>query len=211
MRFPAEAWPFVIPWWVLSAGAWILGHPLPAALLALFGVAILLFFRDPSRRFEGPASELVAPADGKVLTVETVASDLLDGTHLTRVVTFLSAFDVHVQRCPATGEVVGTEYVAGRKVAAFRADAGRLNERRLTLIRTARGDTIGVQQIAGLMARRVVGYLETGDRVERGQQLGLIKFGSRVDLLVPAGFRIVVGPGVRVRAGETVMATTNDD
>lgn len=195
----------MLPWWVLSALLGLAGEGIWAAIVAAAGLAILLFFRDPARGYEGPAVDLVAPADGKVLAVEEVPSELLGGERLQRVITFLSAFDVHVQRCPASGEVVRTEFTPGAKVAAFRSDAGEVNERLLTLIRTPSGDIIGVQQIAGLMARRVVGYLEAGDRVERGDHLGLIKFGSRVDLLVPVGYRVRVRPADRVRAGETVM------
>lgn len=197
----------MLPWWVLSALLGLAGQGTWAAILAAGGLATLLFFRDPARDYEGPAGDLLAPADGKVLAVEEVPSELLGGERLQRVITFLSAFDVHVQRCPAAGEVVRTEFTAGAKVAAFRSDAGEVNERLLTLIRTPSGDIIGVQQIAGLMARRVVGYLEAGDRVERGDHLGLIKFGSRVDLLVPVGYEIRVRPADRVRAGETVMVS----
>lgn len=196
----------MLPWWALAIPLFALGRPWWGGLLAAGGLATLLFFRDPERRFAGSPDDLLAPADGRVLTVEEVESDLLDGRRLVRVATFLSVFDVHVQRCPAAGEVERTTYTPGAKVAAFRRDAGEVNERLLTLFRLASGERIGVHQIAGLVARRVVGYLSAGDRVERGQHLGLIKFGSRVDLLLPAGFEIRVAPGQRVRAGETVMA-----
>lgn len=196
----------MLPWWALAIPLLLVGQPWWGALLAAGGLVTLLFFRDPRRRFDGPPGDLLAPADGKVLTVEAIESDLLNGRRLVRVATFLSVFDVHVQRCPAAGEVERTTYTPGAKVAAFRRDAGEVNERLLTLLRLASGERIGVHQIAGLLARRVVGYLAPGDHVERGQHLGLIKFGSRVDLLLPEGFEIRVAPGQRVRAGETVMA-----
>jgi phosphatidylserine decarboxylase len=138
--------------------------------------------------------------------VDTVeAPDVGPGAYH-RVVTFLSIFDVHVQKTPAAGEVIASRHATGRKVAAFRTDAGEINEQHLTVIRRPGGDLVGVRQIAGLLARRVVCYLAAGDRVERGQPLGLIKFGSRVDLLVPASYRLMVQRGDRVRNGATPIA-----
>jgi len=122
------------------------------------------------------------------------------------VVTFLSVFDVHVQRAPTTGEVVASHRRPGEKLAAYRPAAGERNEQHLTVLRRADGTMVGVRQIAGLVARRVVGYLREGNHVERGQLLGVIKFGSRVDLIVPENYEVLVRPGDRVRNGETPMA-----
>ncbi|MCB1036119.1 MAG: phosphatidylserine decarboxylase, partial [Acidobacteria bacterium] len=118
----------------------------------------------------------------------------------------LSVFDVHVQRTPADGEVVHSALTSGRKEAAFKEGLDRINERHLTVIRRPGGDLIGVRQIVGLLARRIVCYLQVGQQVTRGQHLGLIKFGSRVDLLVPASYQVEVAKGQRMRNGETVMA-----
>ena len=210
MRFAPEGWPFVIPWLALALLLWPLGQPRWALVGLFLALVAALFFRDPTRRFDGPSDILVAPADGKILRVEVVESDFAGGRSMQRIVTFLSVFDVHVQRSPIAGEVVETNLRRGAKVAAFRDDAGEVNEQRLTVLRSASGDLVGVVQIAGLLARRVVGYLEQGERVDRGQRLGLIKFGSRVDLIVPAGYIIAVRPGDRVRAGETPMAHPGD-
>ncbi|HEY7215219.1 MAG TPA: phosphatidylserine decarboxylase, partial [Thermoanaerobaculia bacterium] len=123
-----------------------------------------------------------------------------------RIVTFLSVFDIHVQRVPAAGEVIVSRYSRGRKVAAFREDAGEVNEKHLSVIRRPNGDLVGVRQIAGLLARRVVCYLKEEDRVHRGQSMGLIKFGSRVDLLVPESYRLLVRKGDRLKNGATPVA-----
>jgi phosphatidylserine decarboxylase len=111
---------------------------------------------------------------------------------------------------PAAGEVIVSRYARGRKVAAFREDAGEVNEKHLTVIRRPDGDLIGVRQIAGLLARRVVCYLKEGDRVHRGQSMGLIKFSSRVDLLVPESYRVLVKKGDRVKNGATSMASPQE-
>jgi phosphatidylserine decarboxylase len=206
MSFARESWPFVAPFLLLAALAAAAGHPAWAAAAGIAGLGVLAFFRDPARRFDGEAGIVLAPAAGLVTLVDTVeAPDVGPGAYH-RVVTFLSIFDVHVQKTPAAGEVIASRHATGRKVAAFRTDAGEINEQHLTVIRRPDGDLVGVRQIAGLLARRVVCYLAAGDRVERGQPLGLIKFGSRVDLLVPASYRLMVRRGDRVRNGATPIA-----
>jgi phosphatidylserine decarboxylase len=206
MSFARESWPFVAPFVLLAALAAATGHLGWAAAAGITGLGVLAFFRDPARRFDGEAGVVLAPAAGLVTLVDTVeAADVGPGPYH-RVVTFLSIFDVHVQKTPAAGEVIASRHATGRKVAAFRTDAGEINEQHLTVIRRPGGDLVGVRQIAGLLARRVVCYLAAGDRVERGQPLGLIKFGSRVDLLVPASYRLMVQRGDRVRNGATPIA-----
>jgi phosphatidylserine decarboxylase len=206
MKFAKEAWPFVLPFLLVGAVLLALGHPGWGIGIAVLGLLVLLFFRDPRRSYDGEASVVLAAADGLITRVDEIEdSEVGPGRHQ-RIVTFLSVFDVHVQRVPATGEVVASRYKAGRKVAAFREDAGDVNEKHLTVIRRENGDFVGVRQIAGLLARRVVCYLKEGEEVRRGQSMGLIKFGSRVDLLVPAGYRVLVKKGDRVKNGVTPMA-----
>ena len=210
MSFARESWPFVAPFVLLAALAAAAGRPGWAAAAGIAGLGVLAFFRDPARRYDGEAGIVLAPAAGLVTLVDTVeAPDVGPGAYH-RVVTFLSIFDVHVQKTPAAGEVIASRHATGRKVAAFRADAGEINEQHLTVIRRPGGDLVGVRQIAGLLARRVVCYLATGDRVERGQPMGLIKFGSRVDLLVPASYRLMVQRGDRVRNGATPIAAPDE-
>lgn len=206
MTFAKEAWPFVLPFWLLAAGVAALRHPGWAATLAVTGFLVLLFFRDPKRHYEGPSSTVLAAADGVVTRIDMVEDPDLGPGKFHRVVTFLSAFDVHVQRASVDGEVVAARYTPGRKVAAYREDADKVNEKHLIVLRRENGDTVGICQIAGLVARRVVNYLRLGDRVSRGQLIGLIKFGSRVDLMVPASYQVLVSKGQRLRNGETPVA-----
>jgi phosphatidylserine decarboxylase len=211
MTFAKEAWPFVAPFGLLAAvlfGLRFWGHDFRVAATAVLfvGFLVLLFFRDPARSFSGSERIVLAPADGKITAIQQVVDPEIGPGPYLRVVTFLSAFDVHVQRCPVSGEVVVSHLVRGQKLAAFRDDIADKNERYTNVFLRPNGDRIGVRQLAGLIARRVVSYLETGDRRERGDLLGVIKFGSRVDLYVPATYRILVRPGDRVRNGETPMA-----
>lgn len=210
MRFASEAWPFVIPWLLVAFVLWYFDRPAWAVAMMVLALATLLFFRDPDRKFHGDAGVILAAADGKVLAIDEVEVAELGGERYRRVVTFLSVFDVHVQRSPTTGQVIVAETRRGKKVAAFKPEAGEVNEQRLTVIQRPNGDNIGVRQIAGLVARRVVGYLEVDDQIERGEHLGLIKFGSRVDLLVPHTYIISVAVGDRVRAGESQLAAESE-
>lgn len=206
MRIAKEAWPFVLPFAVASLVLAFATGVFWSLAVAVLGLGVLLFFRDPARSFDGGPEWVIAPADGLVTRVETVEDPVVGEGRFQRVVTFLSAFDVHVQRTPADGEVVASSFASGRKVAAFRADAGEVNECHTTVLRRPSGDLVGIRQIVGLMARRVVCYLKEGQAVARGQHLGIIKFGSRVDLLVPESYEVVVKPGDRVQNGATPMA-----
>lgn len=178
-----------------------------AAVLFVIAVITLLFFRIPSRLSTASKTSVLAPANGKVTRVDIIEDPLVGEGKFHRIVTFLSIFDVHVQRTPTEGRVIRSSYAAGRKVAAFREDAGELNEQILTVLERDNGDVIGLRQIAGLVARRVVTYLDKGVRVERGQLFGLIKFSSRVDLFVPVHYHLEIEVGQRVQEGQTVVAT----
>jgi phosphatidylserine decarboxylase len=206
MKFANEGWPFVLPFLFLAGVLFFLGRPGWGTAALVVGLLVLLFFRDPKRVYEGDAGFVLAPADGLITRVDTVEDSGVGPGRYHRIVTFLSVFDVHVQRVPAAGEVLVSRYTPGRKVAAFREDAGEVNEKHLTVIRRPDGDLLAVRQIAGLLARRVVCYLKEGDRVHRGQSMGLIKFSSRVDLLVPESYRLLVKKGDRVKNGATPMA-----
>jgi len=208
MKFAKEGWLYVLPFVFLAGLLFVFGRPGWGTGALVAGLLILLFFRDPKRSYEGDAGTVLAAADGLITRVDVIADPEIGPARFHRVVTFLSVFDVHVQKVPADGEVIASRYAVGRKVAAFRAHAGEVNERHLTVIRRPDGDLVAVRQIAGLLARRVVCYLAVGDRVRRGQPMGLIKFGSRVDLSVPASYRLLVAKGDRVRNGATPMAAS---
>lgn len=207
MTIAREGWPFILPFLLGAVVLLVLGLKPWGILAAVLAVGILLFFRNPRRHFDGPPDAILAAADGLVTSVDRVHDAAVAEGELQRVVTFLSVFDVHVQRAPTTGVVLESVHTPGRKVAAFRPDADQVNENHLTVLRRDDGTVLGVRQIAGLVARRVVAYPEAGDRIERGELIGLIKFGSRVDLLLPAGSRVLVRKGQRLKAGATVVAT----
>ncbi|MFN7940552.1 MAG: phosphatidylserine decarboxylase [Thermoanaerobaculia bacterium] len=206
MRFAREAWPFVLPIAALAAIlSWI--SPAGGAAALLLAVLVLLFFRDPMRRYHGPAGVVIAPADGKIMEVSVVEDPEIGPGRFQRIVTFLSVFDVHVQQCPVEGEVVHSQLRRGLKLAAFKPEVGDKNEAWTQVLVRDDGQRIGVRQLAGLIARRVVSYLAVGDRKRRGEALGVIKFGSRVDLFVPESYRVLVARGDRVACGATPMAT----
>ena len=206
MRFAKEAWPFVVPFLAAGAALFLFRRPGWGAAACALGLLVLLFFRDPPRRFEGGPEVVVAPADGRVTGISVVEDPEIGPGRYRRVVTFLSVFDVHVQRCPVDGAVVYSEPRRGLKLAAFRSEAGDKNQGHTQVFQTPAGARVGVRQLAGLIARRVVSYLGAGETHRRGDPLGLIKFGSRVDLFVPESYRVLVAVGERVRNGETPMA-----
>jgi phosphatidylserine decarboxylase len=206
MRFAKEAWPFVVPFFIAALVAALAGYPRSAVGLAVAGILVLLFFRDPRRRFDGSEAVVIAAADGKITRISTLEDPEIGAGRFHRIVTFLSVFDVHVQHCPVDGEIVRSELRRGAKLAAFHPDVGEKNEGHTNVFALADGDRVGVRQLAGLVARRVVSYLKVGDRPARGELLGVIKFGSRVDLFVPDSYRVLVAVGDRVRGGETAMA-----
>jgi phosphatidylserine decarboxylase len=206
MGFAKEAWPFVLPPVVAAAVLFYLGAPVAGGVAVALAVALLLFFRDPASRYDGPEQIVLAPAWGKVLRIEDAEDPEVSAEALHRIVTFLSVFDVHLQRAPISGTVVRCTESPGRRVAAFRQDAGEVNAGHLTVLEDDRGDRIGVRQIVGLLARRIVCHFRPGQRVKRGDTLGLIKFGSRVDLLVPRRYELLIAPGARLRGGSTPVA-----
>lgn len=196
----------MLPFWIGAAALAWFAHPRWAVAVALFGVLVLMFFRVPPRSYRGDPANVIAAADGTVTRVDTIEDPLVGPGTRQRVVTFLSPLDVHVQVVPVSGRVISSNLVRGKKVAAFRDDADRFNENHLSVIERENGDRIGVRQIVGAVARRIVCTLKPGQQVVQGQPMGLIKFGSRVDLILPADYRVLVHKDQRLRNGETVVA-----
>jgi len=182
----------------IVAGPW-LGGPLLA--LALFTLA---FFRNPAREIPGDERSVVAPADGRVLEAGEIVRP--DGTRAKRVGIFLSVFDVHVNRSPVAGRVVSIEPGGSRYLAAFDRRADTENVRTELALETARGERVAVVQITGLIARRIVCHPRVGEWIERGARYGLIRFGSRTDVVLPPEAELRVRRGERVRGGATVVA-----
>jgi phosphatidylserine decarboxylase len=188
---------------VVAAILWYLNMPhLLVALPIILAVFFLWFFRDPSRTIPQGLGEIVSPGDGLVTEAEWI--ETLSGSRL-RISIFLNVFDVHVNRAPVGGVVTVCEFRKGEFMNAMKPQSVLNNEQTLITI-DAGAYEVSFKQIAGLLARRIVCSLKVGDRVERGQRIGLIKFGSRVDVLMPADADLKVKAGSRVRGGSSVLA-----
>jgi phosphatidylserine decarboxylase len=172
------------------------------ALPLLLAVFFLWFFRDPHRTIPSEPGQIVSPGDGVVTEAEWI--ETASGSRL-RLSIFLNVFDVHVNRTPVEGTVKLVEFRKGQFMNAMKAESVLANEQTLITI-DAGGYEVSFKQIAGLLARRIVCKLEVGDVVTRGQRMGLIKFGSRVDVLMPAEADLKVKKGMRVKGGSTVLA-----
>lgn len=172
-----------------------IGFAVPLFILAAF---CLYFFRDPDRSVpSGPVA--VSPADGKVVLIRDV-----DGQ--SRVSIFLNIFDVHVNRSPISGTITRVQYHKGQFLVASKEGASADNERNTITVQAENGVVISFSQIAGLIARRIVCWKRAGDRVQTGERVGLIKFGSRVDVYFGPEWELTVRPGMRVSAGSSVLA-----
>ena len=194
----SEGLPFILPLAAAAAVSLLLGWPLATAVGAVLAVAVACFFRDPERAVPQIAGAVVSPADGRVHEIETEHGRR-------RISIFLSVTDVHVNRAPYAGKVNEVVYKPGRFVPAYRAAASRENESNRVTIGTLDA-TIDVKQIAGILARRIVCRVRPGDVLEKGQRYGLIRFGSRTDLLLPADCDVVAQVGDKVRGAETILA-----
>jgi phosphatidylserine decarboxylase len=199
-----EGWPFIAIPAAIAAGLALGGRRALAVPFAAASLASLGFFRDPDRESPAIPGAVLSPADGKVMSVEQVDDPFVGPS--VRVATFLSPLDVHVNRSPIPGLVVGVTYSRGRFLAAYQPEAGKVNERCAINLQ---GDStrITVVQIAGVVARRIVCRVGPGDKLAAGERFGLIRFGSRTDCYMPRGTRVVVQPGDRVTGGVTVLGT----
>ena len=185
-----------------------------AWLLVIAALAIAYFFRDPDRVTPQRDGLIIAPADGRVLSVGPVVppSELgLGSDQRVRISTFLSVLDVHILRSPVAGRIVRSVYVPGAFVNAALDKASEDNERRAFIIERPDGTEIAVVLIAGLVARRIVSFVHEGDGVGAGERVGLIRFGSRADVYLPPGKTALVADGQTTVAGETVLADLKSD
>ena len=195
IAFIAYIWATWLTWPLIGLTAWV-----------------ALFFRDPVRAVPQGDDLIVAPADGLITLIETVpvprelgGEGGLGDEPLTRVSIFMSVFDVHINRAPVAGAVTRVVYIAGKFLNADLDKASDENERQHLLVERSDGVRIGFTQIAGLVARRIVPFVKPGDQVTAGQRIGLIRFGSRVDVFLPSGTAARVALGQRSVAGETIL------
>jgi phosphatidylserine decarboxylase len=182
----------------LTAPIWAI----PAILLAAF---FLWFFRDPNRAVTSEVGAVVSPADGKVTDISPVT---IDGVRQTRISIFLNVFDVHVNRSPIAGVIRDARYQKGKFINAMNTASAEQNEQNAVTVE-GEGHKVVFKQIAGLLARRIVFSKSIGDAVQRGERIGLIKFGSRVDVLLDASVNLEIKVGDRVKGGASVLAHVN--
>jgi phosphatidylserine decarboxylase len=190
-----DAYRFLVPLAFLAVLAFFLGLIAAGLFVTALFAFVAFFFRNPTRTIPGDPGTIVSPADGKVVRVERVGN-------VTRMSIFLSLFNVHVNRSPIAGRIKAVDYRPGKFLVAFNDKASTDNERNIVMVSDGR-ITIVFTQIAGIVARRIVFWKKAGDTVAKGELVGLIRFGSRVDVLFPAGTEATVTVGDRVKGGST--------
>jgi len=200
-----EVYKFAIPPLVAGAACLFAGWKWPAGVLILLGLFVFYFFRDPERTIPSEPGAVVSPADGHVVEI---VDEPFDGPVGHRVSIFLSIWDVHVQRAPVAGQIADVVYRPGRFYGAYRTAASRENEQNVIYMNTPQG-TLVFKQIAGAIARRVLCWKTKGDTVARGERVGMIRFGSRVDIWLPMEAEVVVRRGQKVKGGESILAKWN--
>ncbi len=206
-----EGLPFIIAGVLVGGvllGAWFAVRKTAIAIASgvafVFGLFSVFFFRDPHRVPPDQPGAVVSPGDGVLVDIAEESHPAVSD-RATRVSVFLSIFDVHVSRIPVSGLVTLAEYRPGKFLAAFNDKASVENEQIFAAVRTDRGDIVGFKLIAGLIARRIKFVPEVGDRVSIGERCGIIRFGSRVDIILPPGTDLQVSKGDRVRGGESII------
>jgi phosphatidylserine decarboxylase len=203
LRLAREGYPFVTIALLLCAAAWVLASRTGgivlgslAVLFTLLALFVLYFFRNPEPRLPADGALVVAPGQGKVIDIREIEEPSFLGSTARRITIFLSVFDVHVQRAPVSGRVEHRSYKPGKYLVAWLEKASEDNEQA----------SLGITTPHGLVARRIITDPHEGDAVERGQRIGLIRFGSRVDLFVPLEWEVTCSVGDRVRVGATPLA-----
>ena len=197
MSIAKEGYPYIAILGVIAIIALIAGWKWPGVALIVLAAFVTFFFRDPDRTFEGSAGQIASPADGKVVSVRQE-----NGQEAISI--FLSVFDVHINRAPISGNVTAVDYYKGKFLLAFDERASGENERN-SITMEGQGHQVRFVQIAGLIARRIVCWRKPGENLAVGDRIGLIKFGSRVDVFLPAGSKVYVKLGDRVVGGKTPL------
>jgi len=204
-----EGYPFIF----FSAFATLIFALVGCSWIAYTGLAVttfvLCFFRDPERFIPEKEHTVVSPADGKILLVEKISDDLYLQQEAYKISIFMNVFNVHVNRLPFSGTVKKIIYTPGKFHSADSNKGALYNENCATILEGDSGVTIAFVQVAGLIARRIINWLEPEDKAVKGERFGLIRFGSRVDVFLPADTAIAVEKGQKVRAGETIIGYLN--
>ncbi|MDA8235837.1 MAG: phosphatidylserine decarboxylase family protein [Clostridia bacterium] len=204
-----EGFPYIVLLAVITALVFIFS-PWIAIAPGLLTIFVTYFFRNPHRVIPQDTSLLVSPADGVVMEVTEIDEDRFIKDKAKRVTIFLSVFNVHLNRTPIEGRVAYREYRPGRMVPAYKSHAADVNETNYVGIENDKLKVL-VSQITGLIARRIVCWVETGEKVKRGDLFGLIKFGSCTEIMVPLNVEILVKKGDKVKGGETIIGRLSDE
>lgn len=195
---------FIVLGLLLALGGWWLNPVIGAAGIGVT-LFFLYFFRDPERPLPADPHLILAPADGRVVAVKRGSEVNWQGRPAQKLSIFMNLFDVHVNRAPVAGRIVAKRYQPGRFLAADRPEAALQNEQLILELKDSEGLEVTMIQIAGLLARRIVSYVQEGEQVAQGERVGLICFGSRVDLYLPPTWRLEVQLGQKVKAGSTII------
>jgi phosphatidylserine decarboxylase len=204
VKIAREGWPYIILPGVVAVTLALMGRRALAVPFAAASLASLGFFRDPERAVPAVTNGVLSPADGTVTSVDEIVDPFVGPA--VRVSIFLSPLDVHVNRAPISGLVVDTAYTRGRFVAAYNPEAAEVNERCVIRIQ-GEAARVTVVQVAGVVARRIVCRVTAGQKVEAGERIGLIRFGSRTDCAMPRGTTVHVTVGDKVVGGVTALGT----
>ena len=201
----SEGYKFGLPPIVVGVACLLLHWTPIGAVLVFLGLFVFYFFRDPERVIPSEPGAVVSPADGKVVVI---VDEPHDGEPGQRISIFLSIWNVHVQRAPVMGTIGSVVYKPGKFLGAYRAAASAINEQNVITILTSQGPMV-FKQIAGAIARRVICWKREGETVALGQRVGMIRFGSRVDVWLPPAAEIAVHKGQMVKGGESILAKWN--
>jgi phosphatidylserine decarboxylase len=204
-KIAVEGLPYIGIFGLLAWVTALFGFPLLSIILAVVTFFSLYFFRDPERITPEDPRAVISPADGKVVDVENTIEENFLNREMRRVGIFLSITDCHINRFPVTGRVLSTKYTPGKFHIANSNRASTQNERLATLIETEDREQIVLVQVAGFIARRIVSHISVGDSLQKGERLGMIKFGSRVDIYLPLGCEVSITVGDKVKGAETII------
>lgn len=205
MKFAPEGYPFIIVSGVVTLAVFLLGWAGIAVIPLALTFFMLYFFRDPERQTPDNEDIFVSPADGKIIVVRKIHESRHLNSDVKQISIFMSPLNVHVNRSPCDGNVKLVQHNAGKFFAAYKDDASIKNENIEMVLETNYGEIL-VRQVAGFVARRAVCRKNEGDILLRGERYGIIKFSSRLDVYLPKSSTVVVKPGDKVKAGETILA-----
>lgn len=204
-----EGFPFILIGLILVVIVWFTGILWLEAIFVPLAIFVIAFFRDPERSIPTDKNSIVSPADGKVIKVEKIRDDRFLKAEALKISIFMNVFNVHVNRAPASGKVLNIIYNPGKFFNASLDKASMLNEQNALILEGPGGRKFAFNQIAGLIARRIVCHAKAGMRLQKGQRFGLIRFGSRVDVFLPTDCKIAVKVGDKVSAGSTILGYWN--